>query len=208
MADGSDHCGTATCPVRKLAQVEPEATFPFDTRIVAASLTTAPTRRLPVSETEPLDASQLDLESMRRIDVVCRRSEAAWRAGARPPFDSYLAEARDQGRPALRAKLEAMERELRQPRETVTRREPGSAAEVSALTLAKPPKLAAQGLAGLSVHEEAATAPSDEVTVNLGSPRRRKPVLASRTPSATSVITRSSARSPAAEWALCFRPGR
>jgi hypothetical protein len=45
MADGSDHCGTATCPVRKLAQVEPEETYPFVTRIVAASLTTAPPRR-------------------------------------------------------------------------------------------------------------------------------------------------------------------
>jgi hypothetical protein len=65
-----------------------------------------------VSEPEPLDASQLDLELMRKIDVVCRRFEAAWRAGARPPFDSYLAEVRDQGRPAPRAKLEAMEREL------------------------------------------------------------------------------------------------
>ncbi len=112
MADGSDHCGTATCPVRKVAQVEPEETHPFVTRIVAASLTTAPTRRFPVSEPEPLDASQLDLELMRKIDVVCLRFEAAWRAGALPPFDSYLAEVRDQGRSALRAKLEAMEREL------------------------------------------------------------------------------------------------
>jgi hypothetical protein len=76
------------------------------------------------------------------------------------------------------------------------------------MTLGKPPKLAAQGLAGLSVHEEATTAPSDEATVNLGSPRRRNPVPPSRPASATSVITRSSARSPAAEWALCFRPGR
>ncbi len=43
----------------------------------------------------------------------------------------------------------------------MTRREPGSAAEVSAVTQAKPPKLAAQGLARLSIHEEATTAPSE-----------------------------------------------
>ena len=80
-----------------------------------------------MSEPEPSGASQLEVELMRQIDAVCRRFEADWRAGARPPFDSYLAEVPDQARPALRTELEALDRELRQPEETVGRAEVDSA---------------------------------------------------------------------------------
>ena len=58
-----------------------------------------------MSEPEPLGASQLDVELMRQIDAVCRRFEADWRAGARPPVDPYLAEVPDEARPTLRAEL-------------------------------------------------------------------------------------------------------
>jgi hypothetical protein len=44
MADGFDHWGTATCPVGKLAQFEPQETlfhYLFDASLIATSLATA-----------------------------------------------------------------------------------------------------------------------------------------------------------------------
>ena len=57
----------------------------------------------------------LDIGLARQIDEVCRRFEAAWRARCQPRIDDYLVDVVDEGRPALRAELEALERELRQP---------------------------------------------------------------------------------------------
>ncbi len=74
-----------------------------------------------MNEPEPLDASQLDIDLMRQIDAICRRFEADWRAGARRPLDNYLADVPDETRAALRAELEALERELRQSEETGAR---------------------------------------------------------------------------------------
>ncbi len=65
----------------------------------------------------------LDPDLARRIDAICRRFEADWRAGKRPPIDDYLADVSEEGRPALRAELEALERELRQSEETGARSE-------------------------------------------------------------------------------------
>ena len=55
----------------------------------------------------------LDINLARRIDEVCRRFEADWRAGCQPRIEDYLGDVSHEGRPALRAELEALERELR-----------------------------------------------------------------------------------------------
>jgi hypothetical protein len=139
MADGSDFCKTVTCPVRTLAQFYSQESYPFDASLVATNLNTALLRNFSVSEPEPLGASQLDVELIRQIDVVCRRFEADWRAGARPPFDLYLAEVPDQARSALRVELEARERELRQSEETVARGKASTESEAPTVTPAEPP---------------------------------------------------------------------
>ncbi|MFI5459075.1 MAG: hypothetical protein ACHRXM_26910, partial [Isosphaerales bacterium] len=67
----------------------------------------------------------LDIDLARRIDAICRRFEADWRGGGRPPIDDYLAEVPDEGRSALRAELMALEHELRQAEATIARPEAG-----------------------------------------------------------------------------------
>jgi hypothetical protein len=74
-----------------------------------------------MSEQTDFNLDGLDLDVARQIDAVCRRFEADWRAGARPPFDGYLAEVPDHARSALRAELEGLERELQQSEETGAR---------------------------------------------------------------------------------------
>jgi WD40 repeat protein/tetratricopeptide (TPR) repeat protein len=61
---------------------------------------------------EPLDPSGLDIELVRRIDAVCRRFEADWRDGKHPRVDDFLTDLPAEARPALRAELEALVREL------------------------------------------------------------------------------------------------
>ena len=63
----------------------------------------------------------LDIEMARRIDKVCRRFEADWRAGRQPGIEDYVVDVSHQGRPALRAELEALERELSLSEETSAR---------------------------------------------------------------------------------------
>jgi WD40 repeat protein len=63
----------------------------------------------------------LDIDLVHRIDEVCRRFEADSRAGLRPRIEDYLVGMTEAGRPALRAELEALERELRTSDETVAR---------------------------------------------------------------------------------------
>ena len=59
----------------------------------------------------------LDLDLARRIDVICRRFEADWREGRQPCIEQYMDELPEEGQPALRAEMEALERELRQSEE-------------------------------------------------------------------------------------------
>ena len=66
----------------------------------------------------------LDVDLARRIDEVCRRFEADWRQGRQPRIEDYLVDAPDEGRPALRAELSALERELRQSEEVTACRRP------------------------------------------------------------------------------------
>jgi hypothetical protein len=155
-----------TCPVRKLAQFSSQETYPFDASLVATNLDAAFVRNFSVSEPEPLGASQLDVELIRQIDVVCRRFEADWRAGARPPFDSYLAEVPDQARSALRVELEAMERELQQSEEAVSRREPSTESEAATMAPAESPTHPIPGLDRPSIHGEAILAPGDQATID------------------------------------------
>ena len=65
-----------------------------------------------MDEPNHLDAASLDVALARRIDAVCRRFEADWRAGRRSSIDAYLADVPEHGRPALRAELIALEREI------------------------------------------------------------------------------------------------
>jgi WD40 repeat protein len=121
-----------------------------------------------MSERPSHNLSGLDIDLARWIDAVCRRYEADWRAGVRPPFDTYLAEVPDEARPALRAELETLERELRQADETVTRGEPAAAAEAPTMAPAEPPTHPTPGEARLSMHEDATIAPSDPATLDHG----------------------------------------
>ena len=57
----------------------------------------------------------LDLELAGSIDELCLRFETDWREGRRPGVEVYLGEIPDEGRPALLAELEALERELHSP---------------------------------------------------------------------------------------------
>jgi hypothetical protein len=115
MADGSGRCRTVTCPVRKLAQFEPDETSPFVASLVTANSTIVSARSFSVNEPKPLSASQLEVELMQQIDAVCRRFEADWRAGAQNPLDDYLADIPDEGRAALRALTPRLSRGVPSP---------------------------------------------------------------------------------------------
>jgi WD40 repeat protein len=133
-----------------------------------------------VSEPESPGASQLDVELLRQIDAICRRFEADWRAGARPPFDPYLAEVPDQARPALRAELEALERELRQSEETVAPAEADSAALAPTVAPVEPPTRPIPGLARPLVYEEPTVAPDGQATLDRAAADKRISEISSR----------------------------
>jgi len=54
----------------------------------------------------------LDIDMARHMDDVCRRFEAQWRVGRQPRIEDYLVDVSHEGRPALQAELEALEREF------------------------------------------------------------------------------------------------
>ncbi len=103
----------------------------------------------------PLEAAPLEIDMARRIDAVCRRFEADWRGGRQPCVRDYLDDVPEEGRAALRAELEALDRELRQSDATIA---PASL-----------PTAPIAGLANPSVHEEPTVAPGGPPTVDLGS---------------------------------------
>ncbi len=117
----------------------------------------------------------LDIEMARRIDEVCRRFEADWRQGHQPHTEGYLLDVSHEGQPALRAELEALERELRKSEDTVARPEAGPPAapepqtalhpstitEAPTIAPGPPPTSLMTGAPPSSVHEEATVPPSD-----------------------------------------------
>lgn len=82
------------------------------------------------------------LSLARRVDAVCDRFEAEWRAGRRPRIDDFVAAAPESDREALRQALRAVELELRgrgQADTSVTRESVRSDRDVSRTTAAAPP---------------------------------------------------------------------
>jgi eukaryotic-like serine/threonine-protein kinase len=79
-----------------------------------------------MSEPTDFNIDGLDIDLARRIDEVCRRFAADWREGRQPRIEDYLDDVPDDGRPALRAELSVLERELRQSEETFARPEAGA----------------------------------------------------------------------------------
>jgi len=84
----------------------------------------------------------LDIDLARRIDEICRRFEAGCREGRRPRIEDYLGEVPGEGRPALRAELIALERELSPSDETVARPEAGPPTAPEPLTAPSPSTIA------------------------------------------------------------------
>ena len=64
----------------------------------------------------------LSIELARRIDAICRRFEADWRAGRKPAIADYLGEVPDEGRCVLRSELEALDGELQRLSDRHTQR--------------------------------------------------------------------------------------
>jgi Protein kinase domain len=129
---------------------------------------------------QPTDArfDDLDLEIERRIDAICRRFEADWRAGKRPPIDDYLADIADEARPALREELTTLERELRQSDNTLARPECTAApksplhatiADAPANVPGPPPALPLPGAGPRSADDDATMPPGDHAIVDLRS---------------------------------------
>ncbi len=122
-----------------------------------------------MSERPGQDLDGLDIDLARRIDEACRRFEADRRAGKSGAIGDYLAEVAEEGQPALRLELEALERELRGAGETIAPPQDSSVAEAPTIAPAGPATAPIPGLARPSVHEEATVAPRDQATGDLGS---------------------------------------
>ena len=148
---------------------------------------------------------------------------------ARPRIEDFLCDVPDEGRPALRAELEALVRELCPSEDTVacpatgppSAAEPPTASNPSTIAEAPtiapgPPKSPVLREPHTLVHEEAALPPSDQqqlpydqpTAVVLGQDPPVTPVRPNRPASATSAITSCSARSPAAAWGWSTGRGR
>jgi serine/threonine-protein kinase len=153
-----------------------------------------------MSDRPSLNLGGLDIDLARRIDVICRRFEADWRTGQRPPLDAYLAEVPAEARPVLRAELIALERELHQAEEKVARPEAGSdltdqsramsppstVAEAPTIAPTSPPTIApgtapapaSPGAATAAIHEGATLPPREEATVDHSPAVSARPVPA------------------------------
>jgi len=118
----------------------------------------------------------LDIDLARRIDEVCRRFEADWRAGRQPRIEDYLVDVSAEGRPALRVELDALEHELRPSQETVappeagaptapepqTAPNPSAIAEAPTIAPGPQPTTSILGVASSLVHEASTMSPSDQ----------------------------------------------
>jgi len=122
----------------------------------------------------------LDIDLARRIDLVCRRFEADWRAGARPRIEDYLSDFALEGQAALRAELEALARELgdahaagidTEGRTGVTpaagETPPYAIAEAPTIEPGAPSSVPVPGEAPGSVHQDATIPPHRDPTIDL-----------------------------------------
>ncbi len=139
-----------------------------------------PKDRITMSDRPSDNLGGLDIGLARQIDEVCRRFEAAWREGCQPRIDDYLVDVVDEGRPALRAELEALERDLRQAEENLPRPEASSATTPEPLpappssTVAEAPTIAPgtpltsplPGAATTDIHDNVTLPPREEATVD------------------------------------------
>ena len=128
-----------------------------------------------MSDSHPHDPEAPDVALARQVDAICRKFEADWRAGRRPAIGDYLGEVAEEGRPILRAELEALESELRQAVKAAATREPGSVAEAATIAPADSPTSPIPDTASLAVDEEATLPSLDQGTVDLGSSRPVQP---------------------------------
>jgi WD40 repeat protein len=105
----------------------------------------------------------LDIDVARRIDEICRRFEADWRAGHQPRVEDYFGGFTGDARASLALELEALQSELQQAA--------GRAGIADAPTIApgSPPTLPEPGEASSSVHDAATLPPRGDATVDLGS---------------------------------------
>ena len=104
-----------------------------------------------------------DIDLLRRIDEVCRRFEADWRAGHQPRIEEYFGEFTGDARASLAAELEAIQSELQQAA--------GKAGIADAPTVA-PGSLPTQPTPGeppSSIHDEATVPPRGDATVDFRS---------------------------------------
>jgi serine/threonine-protein kinase len=122
-----------------------------------------------MSEPTDFNLNGLELDLARRIDAVCRRFEADYRAGKSPVIADYLGEIPEAGRAALRSELISLEQEMRRSDETSARPDSGLFADTPSIAPASVPTAPIPRLENPSVHEEATVAPRDQATVDLGS---------------------------------------
>jgi len=133
----------------------------------------------------------LDIDTARRIDAVCRRFEADWRAGRQPRIDDYLGDFALEGQAAPRAELEALSHELGETKEagitTVGRAgslpEPGATlpstnSEIQSIAPDAPLTTLVPGEAPASVHEDATIPPRRDPTIELTPLPRDQPTAA------------------------------
>src|SRR5271166_5065191 len=112
-----------------------------------------------MSDAHPHDPKATNVALARQVDAICRKFEADWRARRRTLICDYLGEVAEEGRPILRAELEALESELRQADAATTL--PPASSTTSPIP----------DTASLAVHEDATLPPRDQATVDLGSSR-------------------------------------
>jgi hypothetical protein len=129
-----------------------------------------------MSEQPDDNVEGLDLALGRQIDAVCRRFEADFRDGRQPRAEDYLVEISEEGRPALRSELSALERELRCSDATVARPEasrpaasepraasnPFTIAEATTIAPGPPPTTPMQVATPSLVHDVSTELPDDQ----------------------------------------------
>ena len=143
-----------------------------------------------MSELSDSGIDGLDLKQARRIDAVCRRFEADWRAGKQPRANDYLAQVSQEARTLLRSELEALECELRQLEEdsrSTSRFSPTAGAPT--IAPAAPPNLPGVGAALPAIHQDATIPPSSDETIDQPKSPHDQPNAALLGPAAASALS-------------------